>query len=53
MAENVQIPEEMVKMMLTGASKADIIAAFSEELYEAAMGQTDAVSIETYDTPKS
>lgn len=53
MPETTQIPEGLIKMILTGASKADIIAAYSEELYNAAMGQADAVNIEAHDAPKA
>lgn len=53
MPETVKVPEGLIKMILTGAGKQEIIAAYSEELYNAAMGQTDAVAIEAHDAPKA
>ncbi|MGN0193999.1 MAG: hypothetical protein ACI39G_02685 [Pseudoramibacter sp.] len=45
MAEQ-ELPKELITMLLTGAGKAEIIEAFSEELYEAALCQLSALKIE-------
>ena len=44
MAEQ-ELPKELITMLLSGASKAEIIESFSEELYEAALCQLSTLTI--------